>query len=75
MEERAKYQLEGLLQARSEDIRHGRGPRRRPSASAVLLERPLAPAIRSYDTSAVRSIASDDMGEQIGGCGLVAKAV
>jgi hypothetical protein len=34
LEESDKRQLEGLLQARSEDIRHGRRPRRRQVAQA-----------------------------------------
>ena len=38
MEDSTKLQLEGLLQARSEDMRHGRGPRRRAQAQELVLE-------------------------------------
>jgi hypothetical protein len=40
-----KRQLEGLLQARSEDMRHGRRPgRRRSDAASFVVEPPIAPA-------------------------------
>jgi hypothetical protein len=64
LEERYKRQLEGLLQARSEDMRHGRGPRRLRSAQAVIFERPLPPTVRSYDSSSVRLCG--DCGDEIG---------
>ena len=54
MEEKAKRQLEGLLQARSEDMRHGRGSRERRRVPTILFERQLPRSVRSYDTSAVR---------------------
>jgi hypothetical protein len=64
LEDSAKLQLEGLLQARSEDMRHGRGPRRREQVQAVVFERPLPATARSYDTSSVRRCdgCSDEIG-------------
>ncbi len=64
LEDSAKLQLEGLLQARSEDMRHGRGPRRRQQAQTVVFERPLPAAVRSYDASSVRRC--DECGDEIG---------
>jgi Prokaryotic dksA/traR C4-type zinc finger len=41
-----KRQLEGLLQARSEDMRHGRRPRSRtPVATSVVVEPSIAPTV------------------------------
>ena len=59
-----KRQLEGLLQARSEDMRHGRRPGRRRSVQAVVFERPLPAAARSFESSSVRRC--EDCGEEIG---------
>jgi RNA polymerase-binding transcription factor DksA len=64
LEERAKLQLEGLLQARSEDMRHGRGARRRLHAQEVVFERPLPAAARAYESSSVRRC--EDCGDEIG---------
>jgi RNA polymerase-binding transcription factor DksA len=64
LEERSKLQLEGLLQARSEDMRHGRGSRRRVEVQTVAFERPLSASARSYDMSSVRRC--EDCGEEIG---------
>ena len=64
MEDSAKRQLEGLLQARSEDMRHGRGPRRRQQVQEIVFERPLPARARSYDTSSVRPC--DECGDDIG---------
>jgi hypothetical protein len=64
LEERDKRQLEGLLQARSEDMRHGRGPRRVRAAHAVAFERPLPPAVRSHGSSSARMC--DGCGDEIG---------
>jgi hypothetical protein len=63
VEEREKRQVEGLLQARSEGMRHGRRPRRRVVPGAVF-ERSLPPADRSYDVSSLRRC--EDCGEEIG---------
>jgi hypothetical protein len=64
LEERYKRQLEGLLRARSQDMRHGRTPGRVRSSQAVVFERPLPPTTRSYDSSSVRLC--DDCGGEIG---------
>ena len=64
MEDHYKRQLEGLLQARSEDMRHGRGPHRRRSAQAVAFERSLSPTARSHDASSTRLC--EDCGDEIG---------
>jgi len=64
LEDSAKLQIEGLLQARSEDMRHGRGPRRRRHVQEIVLERPLSLAVRSYDASSVRGC--DECGDEIG---------
>jgi len=54
LEDSDKQQLEGLLQARSEDMRHGRRPRRSAGVATAVLERPISATERSYDTSSVR---------------------
>ena len=64
MEEHDKRQLEGLLQARSADMRHGRGPHRKRSAQPVVFETPLSPAVRSGDLSSARMC--EDCGDEIG---------
>jgi len=64
LEDSAKLQLEGLLQARSEDMRHGRGPRRRKQLQELVFERPLSPTVRLFDTSSVRRC--DECGDEIG---------
>ncbi len=64
MEESDKRQLEGLLQARSEDMRHGRRPRTRRPIPAVVFERPVPATERSYDTSSVRRC--EECGGEIG---------
>jgi len=64
LEDSAKLQLEGLLQARSEDMRHARGSRWRREVQTVVFERPLLPTIRSYGTSSVRRC--DECGDEIG---------
>ena len=62
VEDSDKRQLEGLLQARSEDMRHGRRPRR--SVEAVVFERPLPASTPSFDTSSARRC--EDCGDEIG---------
>jgi RNA polymerase-binding transcription factor DksA len=64
LEEHNKRQLEGLLQARSEDMRHGRGPQRQRTAQPVVFERPLSAAVRSHDSSSARLC--KDCGDEIG---------
>ena len=64
LEDSAKLQLEGLLQARSQDMRHGRGPRRREHVQEIVFERPLPLTARSYDASAVRCC--NECGDEIG---------
>lgn len=64
LEERDTRQLEGLLQARSEDMRHGRRPRRLRAAHAPGFERPLPPAAQSHDSSSAR--VCDGCGDEIG---------
>jgi len=65
MEERDKRQLEGLLQARSEDMRHGRRPRARRPIPAVIFERPVPATERSYeDTSSARRC--EECGAEVG---------
>jgi RNA polymerase-binding transcription factor DksA len=64
LEERYKRQLEGLLQARSEDMRHGRGPRRSRSPQQVVFERPLSATVRSHDSSSARLCG--DCGDEVG---------
>ena len=59
-----KQQLEGLLQARSEEMGHGRRPRRRRSVEAVGFERPLSVTARSFDASSVRRC--EDCDDEIG---------
>ena len=63
MEESDKRQLEGLLQARSEDMRHGRRPRARRVATQV--EGHAVPAASGLEaSSSVRSC--DECGGEIG---------
>jgi len=64
LEERDTRQLEGLLQARSEDMRHGRGPRRRRHPQEIVFERPLPLTARSYDAPSIRCC--DECGDEIG---------
>ena len=64
MEENAKQQLEGLLQARSEDMRHGRRPRRRQPVPGIAFERPLPPTDRASDAASVRRC--EECGDEIG---------
>jgi len=64
LEESAKQQLEGLLQARSEDMRHGRVPRRHRQLQDVVFERPLPATGRSYATSSIRRC--EECGDEIG---------
>jgi len=64
LEERYTRHLEGLLQARSEDMRHGRGPRRSRSPQEVVFQRSLPATVRSYDSSSARLC--DDCGDDIG---------
>lgn len=64
MEDNDKRQLEGLLQARSEDMRHGRRPSRRRSVQAVVFERPLPETARSFDTSSIRQC--ENCGDEVG---------
>jgi hypothetical protein len=64
LEEHYTRQLEGLLQARSKDMGHGRGPHRQRSAQPVAFERPMSPAVRSHDPSSARLC--DDCGDEIG---------
>jgi hypothetical protein len=64
LEENDKRQLEGLLQARSEDMRHGRRPHRRQPVPTPVLERPLPATERSYDVASVRRC--EECGGEIG---------
>ena len=64
MEERYKTQLEGLLQARSQDIRHGLRPRRRRLVTASVLEPPASLAESSYEVSDARRC--EECGAEIG---------
>jgi len=64
LEDSAKLQLEGLLQARSEDMRHARGPRRRQHVQEIVFERPLPLTVRSHGSSSVRCC--DECGDEIG---------
>jgi hypothetical protein len=60
-----KQQLEGLLQARSEDMRHSRRPgRRRPVAASFVVEPSADPAVAAASTSSARSC--ETCGEAIG---------
>ena len=54
MEENDKRQLEGLLQARSKDIRHGLRSRRRQLAQASVFQSAAAVSELSADPSAAR---------------------
>jgi DksA/TraR C4-type zinc finger protein len=63
LEDSYQRQLEGLLQARSEDMRHGRRPRRRGSMQAVVFERPLPATAHSLEASSVRRC--EDCGDEI----------
>jgi hypothetical protein len=64
VEDSVTRQLEGLLQARSEDMRHARRPSRRRSVQAVVFERPLPAAAHSFDTSSIRRC--EECGDEIG---------
>jgi hypothetical protein len=55
VEKSDKEQLEGLLQARSEDMRHGRRTRRSRPVAAPVFEPPAPVIDRSRGTSSVRS--------------------
>jgi hypothetical protein len=54
VEKRDKRQLEGLLRARSEGIRHGRRPRRVRTVPTVVFERPLPPTETAPYASSAR---------------------
>jgi hypothetical protein len=54
VEESYKEHLEGLLQARSEDIRHGLRPRRRRLASASVVDSSLDAAEPPPDVASAR---------------------
>jgi DnaK suppressor protein len=54
LEESDKRQLEGLLQARSEDIRHGLRPRRRQLAQAPVFQSAAAVSDSSGDAFSAR---------------------
>jgi DksA/TraR C4-type zinc finger protein len=55
VEESNKRQLEGLLQARSEDLRHGRYPRRRRPATTLAFEQPDVAAEGPVRSASARS--------------------
>jgi len=64
MEESDKRQLEGLLQARSADMRHGRRPRARRSIQGLVYDPPVPATEASYDTSSVRRC--EECGGEVG---------